>query len=29
MQNYSDMTRTHKSRFTNLRPCLLDQYFNW
>jgi len=27
MQNNADMTRTHKPRFTNLRPCVLDRSF--
>jgi len=29
MQNYSDMTRTHKPRFTSLSSYPLDQCCNW
>jgi len=30
MQNNTDMTPTTEyQRFTSLRPCLLDQCFNW
>ena len=29
IHNYSDMTRTHNPGFTSLRPCPLDQCFNW
>jgi len=29
MQINSDMTGTHNPGFTRLRPCPLDQCFNW
>jgi len=29
MQNNSYVTRTHNPGFTSLRPCPLDQCYNW